>query len=350
MLILMSVKATPEEVANVVSHVRDRGFRPIELPGADRLAIGVLGSNPGSIRDAVVDLPGVVDAIPVSKPYKQVTREWHPEQTVVDVSGVSVGDGSFAVVAGPCAVESREQLLATADAVHEAGAAMLRGGAFKPRTSPYSFRGLGVEGLSLLSEARARTGLPVITEVLTPADVEIVSEHADMLQVGTRNAQNFSLLEAVGQSGRPVLLKRGLSNTVEEWLLSAEYVVSHGNPRVVLCERGIRTFETGTRNTLDISSVPLVKSLSHLPIIVDPSHATGHRHLVPAMALASLAAGADGLMIEVHPDPESALSDGPQSLNFAMFATLMAQLRRLAESLDRRLATLPSPAGGATRA
>jgi 3-deoxy-7-phosphoheptulonate synthase len=350
MLILMSVKATPEEVANVVSHVRDRGFRPIELPGADRLAIGVLGSNPGSIRDAVVDLPGVADAIPVSKPYKQVTREWHPEQTVVDVSGVPIGDGSFAVVAGPCAVESREQLIDTAVAVQEAGAVLLRGGAFKPRTSPYSFRGLGAEGLSLLSEARARTGLPVITEVLTPSDVESVSEHADMLQVGTRNAQNFSLLEAVGQSGRPVLLKRGLSNTVEEWLLSAEYVVSHGNPRVVLCERGIRTFETGTRNTLDLSSVPLVKSLSHLPIIVDPSHATGHRHLVPAMALAALAAGADGLMIEVHPDPEAALSDGPQSLNFAMFATLMTQLRRLAESLDRRLATLPSPAGGATRA
>src|ERR1700726_3884331 len=207
MLVLMNVQATPEQIANVTRHIRERGFEPIELPGADRLAIGVLGSNPGSIRDAVVDLPGVVDAIPVSKPYKQVTREWHPEETVVDVSGVSVGDGSFAVVAGPCAVESREQLLDTAVAVLEAGAAMLRGGAFKPRTSPYSFRGLGAEGLALLSEARARTGLPVITEVLTPGDVEAVSEHADMLQVGTRNAQNFSLLEAVGQSGRPVLLK-----------------------------------------------------------------------------------------------------------------------------------------------
>jgi 3-deoxy-7-phosphoheptulonate synthase len=343
-LILMSVNATKEEVANVVAHVRDRGFEPIELPGTDRLAIGVLGSNPASIRDAVVDLPGVVAAIPVSKPYKQVGREWHPESTVVDVSGLCIGDGSLTVMAGPCAVESREQLLATARAVHEAGAVMLRGGAFKPRTSPYSFQGLGTTGLEHLAAARAATGMPIITEVVTPADVEVVAEIADMLQVGTRNAQNFALLQAVGEAGRPVLLKRGLSNTVEEWLLAAEYVVSRGNPDVVLCERGIRTFEAATRNTLDLSAVPLVKSLSHLPVIVDPSHATGHRHLVVPMALAAVAAGADGLLIEVHPDPENALSDGAQSLTFDQFDQLMAQIRRLLLALDRQLATVPSPA------
>ena len=342
MLILMNMNASSDEVASVLAHVRDRGFKPIELPGTDRLAIGVLGTNPASIRDAIIDLPGVADAIPVSKPYKQVTREWQPRSTVVDASGVLIGDGSFTVIAGPCAVESREQMISTAIAVRDAGAAMIRGGAFKPRSSPYSFRGLGADGLEHLAAARAATGLPVVTEVLTPSDVDVVAAQADVLQVGTRNAQNFALLEAVGAAHRPVLLKRGLSNTIEEWLLSAEYVVSHGNPNVVLCERGIRTFETATRNTLDLAAVPLVKSLSHLPVMVDPSHATGHRSLVPAMALAALAAGADGLLIEVHPDPESALSDGPQSLTFEMFSELMARLRRLAVSLDRRLATAPS--------
>jgi len=348
-LILMNVNATKDEVDNVLAHVRDRGFKPIELPGADRLAIGVLGSNPASIRDAIVDLPGVADAVPVSKPYKQVTREWQPRQTVVDVGGVRIGDGSFTVIAGPCAVEGLEQMTSTARAVARAGAAILRGGAFKPRTSPYAFRGLGADGLDHLDAARSATGLPVVTEVLTPGDVETVAQRADMLQVGTRNAQNFALLEAVGAATRPVLLKRGLSNTVEEWLLAAEYVVSHGNPGVVLCERGIRTFETATRNTLDLAAVPLVKSLSHLPVVVDPSHATGHRHLVPAMSLAALAAGADGLLVEVHPDPENAMSDGPQSLTFEMFDDLMARLRRLAESLDRRLATAPSQEKAANR-
>lgn len=346
----MNVGATPEEIQNVAERVRAHGFRPIELPGADRLAIGVLGSNPVSIRDAIVGLPGVMDAIPVSKPYKQVTREWHPEDTIVDVSGVRLGDGSCVVIAGPCAVENADQVVATARGVAASGAAMLRGGAFKPRTSPYSFRGLGLEGLRHLGEARRDTGLPVVTEVLNPSDVAVVSERADMLQVGTRNAQNFSLLEAVGESHRPVLLKRGLSNTIEEWLLAAEYVVAHGNPNVVLCERGIRTFETSTRNTLDLGAVPVVKSLTHLPVVVDPSHATGHRHLVAPMALAALAAGADGLLIEVHPDPEHALSDGAQSLTLPMFAELMDRLRRLAAALDRRLATAPSPEVAAGRA
>ena len=337
MLILMEAHASRAQIDKVMAHVRDHGYEPIELPGADRIAIGVLGSNPSTIRDNIVGLDGVADAIPVSKPYKQVGREWHPARTVVDVAGVRIGGDRFVVGAGPCAVESREQLLETAQAVGGAGALLLRGGAYKPRTSPYAFRGLGPPGLDLLVEARELTGLPVVTEVLTPADVELVAERADMLQVGTRNAQNFSLLEAVGQSRKPVLLKRGLSNTVEEWLLSAEYVLSQGNPDVVLCERGIRTFETATRNTLDLSAVPLVRSLSHLPILVDPSHATGHRHLVAPMALAALACGADGLLIEVHPNPDEALSDGPQSLTPPQFAALMDDLRRVAPALGRSL-------------
>jgi 3-deoxy-7-phosphoheptulonate synthase len=341
-LIMMSAQATPAEIANVMEHVRDRGYKPIELPGADRLAIGVLGSNPSAIRDAVVALPGVVAAIPVSKPYKMVGLEWHPERSVVNVGGVRIGDGSLTVAAGPCAVESEAQLVQTATNVAAAGASLLRGGAYKPRSSPYSFRGLGAEGLEHLRRARELTGLPVVTEVLTPSDVAVVAEAADMLQVGTRNAQNFSLLEAVGEAGKPVLLKRGLSNTVEEWLLSAEYVVAHGNADVVLCERGIRTFESATRNTLDLSAVPLVRSLSHLPVVVDPSHATGHRQLVPSMALAAVAAGADGLLIEVHPSPDDALSDGPQSLTFEQFALLMDDVRRLVTALRHELVGMPS--------
>jgi 3-deoxy-7-phosphoheptulonate synthase len=336
MLILMSHQATRDEVENVIRHVRERGYRPIELPGTDRLAIGVLGSNPGQIRDAVVALPGVIAAVPVSKPYKQVGREWHPDPTIVEVGGVRIGEGvALAVAAGPCAVESRDQVLQTARAVKAAGASLLRGGAYKPRTSPYSFKGLGAVGLEYLVEARAETALPFVTEVLSPGDVEAVAAVADMLQVGTRNAQNFALLEAVGEAGKPVLLKRGLSNTIEEWLLSAEHVVNHGNPQVVLCERGIRTFETATRNTLDLSAVPLIRSLSHLPILVDPSHATGHRDLVPAMALAAVAAGADGLLVEVHPNPDEALSDGPQSLTPSQFSSLMNEVRHLADALSK---------------
>jgi 3-deoxy-7-phosphoheptulonate synthase len=345
MLIVMNVHASREQVADVIAHVHEHGHMATELPGKERIAIGVFGEDPPSLRDFVVGLPGVVDAIPVSKPYKRVSLEWHEERSVVRVGGVAVGGPAFVVAAGPCAVESEEQLLATARAVRDAGAVLLRGGAYKPRTSPYSFRGLGPRGLELLALARAETGLPIVTEVLTPADVELVAEHADMLQVGTRNAQNFSLLEAVGQSGKPVLLKRGLSNTVEEWLLSAEYVVAQGNPDVVLCERGIRTFDSATRNTLDLAAVALARSLSHLPVMVDPSHATGHRHLVPPMALAALAAGADGVIVEVHPNPDEALSDGAQSLTPAMFAELMADLGRIAPAARRPLATA-APAGG----
>jgi 3-deoxy-7-phosphoheptulonate synthase len=340
MLILMHAHASREEIDGVMRHVREHGYEPIELPGADRIAIGVLGSHPASIRDNVVGLPGVVDAIPVSKPYKMVGLEWQPSRTEVRVGSAMFGGTEFVVAAGPCAIEGAEQMLATAHGVRGAGALVLRGGAYKPRTSPYAFRGLGVAGLELLAAARAETGLPVVTEVLTPADVEVVAQWADMLQVGTRNAQNFALLEAVGQAGKPVLLKRGMSNTIEEWLLSAEYVLSQGNRDVVLCERGIRSFETATRNTLDLSAVPMVRSLSHLPIVVDPSHATGHRHLVAPMALAALACGADGLLIEVHPRPDEALSDGPQSLTLEQFATLMSELRRIAPAVGREMSAV----------
>jgi 3-deoxy-7-phosphoheptulonate synthase len=340
MLILMHAHATRAEIDGVMQHVRGHGYEPVELPGADRIAIGVLGSHPASIRDNVVGLPGVVDAIPVSKPYKMVGLEWHPSRTVVRVGAAAFGGPEFVVAAGPCAIEDEAQVFTTARSVLASGALLLRGGAYKPRTSPYSFRGLGVAGLEILARARAETGLPVVTEVLTPADVAAVAEWADMLQVGTRNAQNFSLLEAVGEAGKPVLLKRGMSNTIEEWLLSAEYVLSQGNPDVVLCERGIRSFETATRNTLDLSAVPMVRSLSHLPIVVDPSHATGHRHLVAPMALAALACGADGLLIEVHPNPDEALSDGPQSLTLQQFASLMAELRRVAPVVGRQMAAV----------
>ena len=337
----MNVNAGRAEVEAVLAHVREHNHSATELPGKERIAIGVFGENPPALRDFVIGLPGVVDAIPVSKPYKHVSREWHEGRTVVDVGGVLIGGDTFVVAAGPCAVESEEQLLAAARAVAGAGAAMLRGGAYKPRTSPYSFRGLGGEGLELLARARQETGLPVVTEVLTPSEVELVAEHADMLQVGTRNAQNFALLEAVGQARKPVLLKRGLSNTIEEWLLSAEYIVAQGNPDVVLCERGIRSFEPAMRNTLDLAAVALVRTLSHLPVLVDPSHATGHRALVAPMAMAAMAAGADGLLIEVHPNPDEALSDGPQSLTPAMFAALMTELGRLGPVLGRPLGRMP---------
>ncbi|HEV3232585.1 MAG TPA: 3-deoxy-7-phosphoheptulonate synthase, partial [Candidatus Dormibacteraeota bacterium] len=281
--------------------------------------------------------PGVVDAVPVSKPFKLVGREFHPEPTVVRVGDVDIGAGAFTVMAGPCSVESEAQLMETAEAVLAAGARMLRGGAFKPRTSPYSFRGLGEEGLKLLARARERYGLPVVTEVMNIEDVGLVSEYADMLQIGARNMQNYGLLEMAGRTGRPVLLKRGLSSTIEEWLLAAEYILSQGNNDVVLCERGIRTYETYTRFTLDISAVPLARELSHLPVVVDPSQATGRWSLVAPMAAAALAAEADGLIVEVHPHPEHALSDGAQSLTPKNFAAMMARLRTLAEPLGRRI-------------
>jgi 3-deoxy-7-phosphoheptulonate synthase len=338
-LILMRSDAVPKQINAVMERVRERGFEPVELPGADRTAIGVLGSNPAAaIRDLILNLPGVQDAIPVSKPFKLVGREWHPAQTEVEVApGVTFGGNRFLVIAGPCAVESEDQLRATAHAVKAAGAHLLRGGAFKPRTSPYSFRGMAAEGLRLLEETRAETGLPIVTEVLNVQDVETVAASADMLQVGARNMQNYGLLEEVGRIRRPILLKRGMSATVEEWLLSAEYILNQGNPNVVLCERGIRTFETYTRNTLDLSAIPTVQELSHLPVIADPSHGTGRWNLITPMATAALAAGAHGLMVEVHHDPAQAQSDGAQSLRPDRFEDLMDRLRAAAPAFGRTI-------------
>jgi 3-deoxy-7-phosphoheptulonate synthase len=290
------------------------------------------------LRETLVLMPGVEDVVPISKPYKLASREFQPHDTVIKVGNVSIGGNEIVVMAGPCAVETEDQVISTARAVKAAGASILRGGAFKPSTSPYSFRGLGEEGLKILAKAKEETGLPLVTEVLTPADVELVVKYADILQVGARNMQNFTLLDEVGKTKKPVLLKRGMSATIQEWLLAVEYVLSQGNRQVILCERGIRTFETYTRNTLDISAIPSIQKLCHLPIIADPSHGTGRRELVAPLALAAVAAGADGLLIEVHPSPDTALKDGAQSLTFEHFEEFMAQLVPVAASVGRRVA------------
>ncbi|OGN83063.1 MAG: 3-deoxy-7-phosphoheptulonate synthase [Chloroflexi bacterium GWC2_73_18] len=327
MFVVMRVAATDEEVDRVKSQILAEGLTPHESRGSERLVIAVVGEigpRKPLLMSRLSALPGVETVTPISRPFKLTSREFHPADTVVEVGGrARVGDGSLTVIAGPCSVESREQLLEVARAVKAAGATALRGGAFKPRTSPYSFQGLGLEALRYLAEARDATGLPVVTEVMEPGQVELVAEYADVLQIGTRNMQNYSLLQAVGRTTRPVMLKRGFSATIEEWLMAAEYVVSSGNPNVILCERGIRTFETYTRNTLDLSAVPLLHHLTHLPVIVDPSHATGKRWLVKPMALAGVAVGADGFMVEVHPRPEEALSDAEQQLSLEQFRELM---------------------------
>ncbi|MHB8909624.1 MAG: 3-deoxy-7-phosphoheptulonate synthase [Syntrophales bacterium] len=330
MLIVMSHKATKEQLDAVVKGVEAMGLRAAPIPGSERIAVGVLG-NEGYVDDLTIrDLPGIQEIIHVSKPYKLVSRDFHPRPSVVDVCGVKIGEGCRPVVAaGPCAVEGEEQIVKTALAVRAAGADLLRGGAFKPRTGPHTFQGLREEGLRLLAIAAKESGLPVVTEVMSPDHVEVVAAYADLLQVGARNMQNFDLLKELGRAKKPVLLKRGMSATIEEFLASAEYILAGGNPNVILCERGIRTFETATRNTLDLSIVPLIKELSHLPIMVDPSHATGKRSLVPPMTRAALVAGANGILIEVHPEPEKALSDGPQSLTLQGFAALMDEIRKL---------------------
>jgi 3-deoxy-7-phosphoheptulonate synthase len=330
MLIVMSASATKVDVAAVEARIRELGFTPNQVPGATRVAIGVTG-NPGPLDPGLfAGMAGVAEAVPISRPWKLVSREVKPHDTVVRIGDGQFGGGRFGVIAGPCAVESREQVATTAQAVKSAGARFLRGGAFKPRTSPYSFQGMKEEGLQILAEARAATGLPIVTEVMDTRDVELVARYADVLQVGARNMQNFSLLEAVGAQPKAVMLKRGLSATIQEWLMAAEYIVKQGNYNVILCERGIRTFETMTRNTLDLGAIPVIKRLTHLPIIVDPSHGTGDRQAVPAMARAAVALGADGLMVEVHPQPEKALSDGPQSLTPPQFAALMESVRAIA--------------------
>ncbi|MBW6508595.1 MAG: 3-deoxy-7-phosphoheptulonate synthase [Desulfuromonadales bacterium] len=330
MLIVMHPHATKEQIDAVVAAVKTMGLIAEPIPGSLRTAIGVLG-NQGYVDDSSIrNLSGVRETIHVSKPYKLASRDFHPQATIVDVGGVRFGNGQRPVmIAGPCSIESEEQMQAAAAAVKAGGGQILRGGAFKPRTGPHSFQGLGVDGLALLQRAGQAQGLPVVTEVMRIEQLDAVMRHADMIQIGARNMQNFDLLKEVGKCGHPVLLKRGMSATLEEFLAAAEYILAEGNPRVVLCERGIRTFERATRNTLDLSVVPLIKELSHLPIIVDPSHATGKRSLVAVMTRAALAAGADGIMVEVHPDPARALCDGAQSLSGPEFCDLMESVRKL---------------------
>jgi 3-deoxy-7-phosphoheptulonate synthase len=332
MIIVMGRQAGSAQVQAVVDRVKEIGLRPEISVGEDRSVIGVIGGNAFAYREAFSHLPGIQEIVQITKPFKLASREFQPRDTVVDVGGVPVGGPEVVLMAGPCSVEDQAMLLETAHFVAAQGARILRGGAFKPRTSPYSFQGLGEAGLRMLAAARDETGLRVVSEVVAPADVDMVARHVDMLQVGTRNMQNYALLQEVGRSGKPVLLKRGMSSTVEEWLLAAEYILSQGNRGVVLCERGIRTFETSTRFTLDINSVPLVRELSHLPVVVDPSQGTGRWSLVRPMSLAAVAAGAQGLLIEVHPRPGEALSDGAQSLDFGGFARLVSELRRMMEA------------------
>jgi 3-deoxy-7-phosphoheptulonate synthase len=327
MIVNMSTNATPDEIDHIIERIKECGFQAHVVQGAERTIIGAIGSNGRrSEIEALRAAPGVDEVIQISHPFKLVSRQLRQARTVVDVRGTKIGAGDFVVIAGPCSVESEEQLMETAHAVKASGANMLRGGAYKPRTSPYDFQGLGVEALRFLRQASRETGLPIVTEIMSEADVEIVEEYADMMQVGARNMQNFSLLRKLARVSKPVLLKRGPSATVKEWLLAAEYLLAGGNTNVVLCERGIKTFETATRNTLDLAAVALVKELSHLPVLADPSHGTGIRSLICPMSKAAAAAGADGLLIEVHPCPERALSDGPQSLDLQGFQELMENL------------------------
>lgn len=337
MIIVMRSTATQADIDQVVERITQHGLRPHISKGVERTIIGAIGDERVLRNVPFQALPAVEEVLPILKPFKLASRDFKAEASVVDVNGVAVGGGRLAVIAGPCSVEGRQMLLDTARAVKEAGATLLRGGAFKPRTSPYSFQGLGEEGLRYLAEAREMTGLPVVTELMDPRDADLVMKYADMVQIGARNMQNFRLLKEVGSHRKPVFLKRGMSSTITELLMSAEYIMSEGNYNIVLCERGIRTFEDYTRNTLDLSAVPSLKQLSHLPVIVDPSHAAGKWNLVAPLALGAIAAGADGLMIEVHPQPEVALSDGPQALIPPRFTALMDQIRALAPIVGRAL-------------
>jgi 3-deoxy-7-phosphoheptulonate synthase len=339
MIIVMKAGAAKKDREEVLKRIRELGYKPHVIHGTTRDVIGAVGDERGKrVLQSLESMHGVENVVPILQPYKLASREVKKEPSVVRITdGVSAGGKELVVMAGPCSVEGEEQIVETAVAVRDAGARMLRGGAFKPRTSPYSFQGLEEEGLRLLAKARKVSGLPFVTEVVNPETVELVAEYADMLQIGARNAQNFALLKRVGQLPKPVLLKRGMSMTIQEFLMSAEYIMSEGNQEVILCERGIRTFETATRNTLDLSAIPVLKERTHLPVIADPSHGTGNYHYVAAMAFAAVAAGADGLMIEVHSDPEHASSDGPQSLKPAKFARLMEKLKLFAEAAGRTL-------------
>ncbi len=337
MIIVMRMGASEAEISAVTRQIQALGFRSHLSQGEERTIIGLIGDERNVSQHSLELLSGVERVIPILHPFKLASRDFRPADTVVPVGGVKVGGKRVAIMAGPCAVESRGQVMETAWAVKEAGASILRGGAFKPRTSPYAFPGLGEEGLELLAQAREETGLPIVSEVMAPETVGLVARYTDMVQIGTRNMQNYALLHAVGEAGRPVLLKRGLMSTMEEFLMAAEYILSHGNFQVVLCERGIRTFETYTRNTLDINAVPMLKMLTHLPVTVDPSHGTGRWDLVEPLSRAAIAAGADGLMVEVHPNPTQALSDGAQSLKPGNFARLVRSVRAIAEALDREV-------------
>jgi len=338
MIVNMADGATEQEIEHVIERIREAGYQPHVTRGTQRTIVAAVGSGRRHEIEALLVAPGVDTVVPIAQPFKLVSRQVRPHRTIVNVGGVEIGGDKVVVIAGPCSVESREQLVSTAHAVKKAGASLLRGGAYKPRTSPYDFQGLGEEALKILREASDETGLPVVTEVMSTEDVDLLCEHADMLQVGARNMQNFALLRRLATIKKPILLKRGPSATVKEWLLAAEYLLAGGNRDVVLCERGIKTFETETRNTIDLAAVALARDLSHLPVIADPSHGTGKQSLIAAVSRAAVAVGADGLIIEVHPCPERALSDGPQSLDFAAFEKVMRglsePLRAIAEPVD----------------
>jgi 3-deoxy-7-phosphoheptulonate synthase len=333
----MEMSATENDIDAVVTRVQKAGFKTHLSAGEERTIIGVIGDERQLDQGAISRMTSVDRVVPVLRPFKLASRDFQPQNTKITINGQTIGDNKVIVMAGPCSVESMEQMMETAQAVKEAGAHLLRGGAFKPRTSPYSFQGMGEDGLKILAEVRAATGLHVVTEVMAPEQVDLVAKYADVLQIGTRNMQNYALLNAVGQTNMPVLLKRGMMSTIEELLMSAEYIMSNGNHQVMLCERGIRTFEKYTRNTLDINAVPVLKELTHLPVIIDPSHATGKWTLVKATSKAAVAAGADGLIIEVHPNPAEAVSDGEQSLKPHRFAELMTEVKRVATAIDRTL-------------
>ncbi len=337
MIIVMKRTATEQDIKSMIQHVESLGLKPNVLRGTERTVIAAIGEERVAGIGSLESGPGVDEVLPILAPYKLASRELKPDPTVVTAGSLTVGGSHIGVIAGPCSVETEKQICETAVAVKKAGATALRGGAFKPRTSPYSFQGLKEDGLKLLASARDRTGLAIVTEVVASEDVDLVSEYADMLQIGARNMQNYRLLEAAGKSPRPVLLKRGPSATVDEWLLAAEYILDAGNPNVMLCERGIRTFEAHTRFTLPLATVPYAQAKTHLPIVIDPSHGTGHTHLVTSMARAAIAAGADGIIVEVHPNPDKAMSDGYQSMNFPQFQEMMHQCRRIAAAMDREL-------------
>jgi 3-deoxy-7-phosphoheptulonate synthase len=335
MIVVLKKGCSVKDIAGVIKHIESLGLKPHMSEGDEKTIIGAIGDERTIDKEKLLGLEGVEAIIPILKPYKLASREFKSDSTVVSVNGTKIGNGSVVVMAGPCAVESYEQVLESAKRAKEAGAKILRGGAFKPRTSPYAFKGLGKAGLEILARVREQVGLPVVSECLSQDDVPLVAEYVDIIQVGARNMQNFSLLEKLGKQPRPVLLKRGMMSTIEELLMSAEYILSNGNYNVILCERGIRTFEKLTRNTCDITAVPLLKSLTHLPVILDPSHATGDRNLIAPVSLAAVAAGADGLIIEIHPNPEMALCDGHQSLYLDQFAKLMDQIRTVAQAVGK---------------